>query len=316
MQQEIRFATFNVLNLAPAGAQLYEGLAPTTPAQYEAKLDWLAAQIDLIDADVIGFQEIFSQATLQAALARTRHYRDALHVGFDPDPNAARHTPSVALVSRLPLLAPAVALADYPEGIEVGAGGAARFARPLLHAVVAIAPGCAVDVLVVHLKSKLPDYRPGDNPDDPLCYARACLRSLVWRGAEALALHATLHQLATGGRPRLVLGDFNDVAEAVTTQIVLGSGGPAHARMYDAARIARAAPAEPRHTMLFEGERATIDHILVSGEFNPALEGAIGQVTAVQYFNVHLDTGLEQASDHGQVCATLSLFGAPDKLAG
>ena len=309
MQQEIRFATFNVLNLAPAGARLYEGLEPTTPAQYEGKLDWLAAQIDLLDADVIGFQEIFSQASLRAALARTRHFRDALHAGFDPDPLAARHTPSVALVSRLPLLAPAQALADYPIGISTGEAGSARFARPLLHAVVGIAPGCAVDVLVVHLKSKLPDYRPGDNPDDPLCYARACLRSLVWRGSEALALHASLHQLAESGRPRLVLGDFNDVAGAVTTQIVLGSGGPEHARMYDAARIARVAPEGARHTMLFEGERAAIDHIVVSGEFNPAIAGAIGQVEAVDYFNAHLEMGIEQASDHGQVRATMSLFG-------
>jgi hypothetical protein len=30
MQQEIRFATFNVCNLAPAGARLYDNLLPST----------------------------------------------------------------------------------------------------------------------------------------------------------------------------------------------------------------------------------------------------------------------------------------------
>ena len=38
MQQEIRFATFNVCNLAPPGARLYENLEPSTPEEYEAKL--------------------------------------------------------------------------------------------------------------------------------------------------------------------------------------------------------------------------------------------------------------------------------------
>jgi predicted extracellular nuclease len=62
MQQEIRFATFNVFNLAPPGVKLYDNLLPSTPEEYEAKIDWTARQIDLLDADVIGFQEIFSQA--------------------------------------------------------------------------------------------------------------------------------------------------------------------------------------------------------------------------------------------------------------
>ncbi len=83
MQQEIRFATFNVCNLAPPGVKLYDNLLPTTPEEYEAKLNWTAHQIDLLDADVIGFQEIFSQATLKEVLARTRRYREAFGLARD-----------------------------------------------------------------------------------------------------------------------------------------------------------------------------------------------------------------------------------------
>src|SRR4051812_19094384 len=116
MQQEIRFATFNVYNLAPAGARLYDNLEPSTPEQVEAKIEWTARQIDMLDADIIGFQEVFSQATLAEVLSRTRHYRDALHIGFDPDPGADKLTPSVALVSRLPLAAAPEALPYFPDG--------------------------------------------------------------------------------------------------------------------------------------------------------------------------------------------------------
>ena len=313
MQQEIRFATFNVFNLAPPGKQLYDNLLPLTAEEYEAKLDWTARQIDLLDADVIGFQEIFSQSSLREALSRTRHYRDAIHVGFDPDPAADRLTPSVALVSRLPLAAPGVALDEYPAGVSMAEGtrDAERFSRAVVHAAVVVAPDVTIDVIVVHLKSKRPDYRNGDNSEDPLLFGMACLRSLVRRGTEAVALRVLLTNMARENkRAQVVLGDFNDVADAVTTTIVLGVGTPLSGRLFDAYQLQRRQD-HLRHvgfSMLHDGNYTTIDHVLVSEEFNPALPNAIGEVVDVVYLNDHLVLELPEASDHGQVLARLRLF--------
>jgi endonuclease/exonuclease/phosphatase family metal-dependent hydrolase len=309
MQQEIRFATFNVCNLAPPGAKLYDNLAPLTQQEYDAKLDWTARQIDLLDADVIGFQEIFSQGALKEALARTRHYRDAFHVGFDPDPAAERLTPSVALVSRLPLAEAGVLHTRFPEGVALPAGTREpdRFARAVVHACVLAPTGLHIDVLVVHLKSKRPDYRNGDSGDDPQLYALACLRSLVRRGTEAVALRAMLSTMGRERRhPRVVLGDFNDVAEAVTTAIVTGAGGPPAERMSDAFLLQPARV--PGFSTLHDGLYSTIDHILLSEQFNPATQGAIGQVLDVAYLSDHLALALPEASDHGQVVARIGLF--------
>ena len=312
MQQEIRFATFNVCNLAPPGVKLYDNLLPTTPEEYEAKLNWTARQIDLLDADVIGFQEIFSQATLREVLARTRRYREAFHAGFDPDPAAMRLTPSVALVSRLPLVSP-TPLTEFPRGIELppGSRDAARFTRAPLHAVVQATPDVAVDVVVVHLKSRRPDYRTGDTGEDPALYALACLRSLIRRGTEAAALRVLLTEMSRANRrPRVVLGDFNDVADSVTTSIVLGAGTPMGDRLYDASQVQRRVD-HARHlgfSSVHEGHYSTIDHILVSEEFNAALPNAIGEVLDVLYLNDHLDLELPEASDHGQVLARIRLY--------
>ncbi|MES3021018.1 MAG: endonuclease/exonuclease/phosphatase family protein [Pseudomonadota bacterium] len=313
MQQEIRFATFNVCNLAPPGMRLYDNLPLTTVEQYEAKLDWTARQIDLLDADLIGFQEIFSQGVLKEVLARTVHYRDAVHVGFDPDPRAERLTPSVALVSRLPLAAPAMLYSAFPDGISTPGGSRDpdHFARPVLHAAVVVSPDCTVDVVVLHLKSKRPDYRNGDSADDAKLYALACLRSLVWRGTEAVALRVLLCDLAREHkRPRVVLGDFNDVADAVTTGIVMGAGAPLGERLFDAAQLQR--QHDPLRNVgfscLHEGHYSTIDHILVSEDFHGDLPNAIGEVVDVVYLNDHLVLGLPQASDHGQVLARIRLF--------
>jgi endonuclease/exonuclease/phosphatase family metal-dependent hydrolase len=312
MQQELRFATFNLFNLAPPGVKVYDNLVPLTPEEYEAKLTWTAHQVDLLDADLIGFQEVFSQAALKQVLARTRRYQDAIHLGFDPDPAAERLTPSVALVSRLPI-AESAPLVAFPDGIALppGSRNPDRFTRAPLHAVVAVSPDLAIDVVVVHLKSRRPDYRNGDTGEDPQLYALASLRSLVRRGTEAAALRVLMSELARARkRPRVVLGDFNDVADSVTTGIVLGIGTPLADRLFDACQLQRRQDhlRDVGFSSVHEGRRTTIDHILVSEEFNADLPSAIGEVVDVIYLNDHLDLELPEASDHGQVLARIRLF--------
>ena len=117
-------------------------------------------------------------------------------------------------------------------------------------------------------------------------------------------------------RPRVVLGDFNDVADAVTTGIVLGAGAPLGERMFDAYQLQRRQD-HLRHvgfSSLHDGHYTTIDHILVSEEFNGALPNAIGEVVDVVYLNDHLVLELAQASDHGQVLARIRLFDVASKL--
>src|SRR5450830_384404 len=281
IMQEIRFATFNVCNLAPPGAKLYDNLAPLSPEEYDAKATWIARQIDELDADVIGFQEIFSQAALRDVLARTRNYREALHAGFDPDPNATRLTPNVALVSRLPLAAPPAMYANFPADVPCDSGSpdSDRFARAPLHVQVVLPGERIADVFVVHLKSRRPDYRGGDNGEDPLQYAMASLRSLVWRGTEAVALRVLLSKMMRGTR-----------------------------RSRHEERPAGPRDAGVNYTTVHEGHYSTIDHVLVSEEFNGLSPRAIGEVLDVSYFNEHLGTARPEASDHGQVLVRLGLY--------
>jgi predicted extracellular nuclease len=331
MQQELRFATFNVCNLAPAGAKLYDNLAPLTAQEYEAKVAWTAHQLDQLDADVIGLQEIFSLAALRDVLARSSRYRDAMLAGVEAEAvaeaGAERLTPQVALVSRLPLAATPAAYPAFPDGVAMPAGSrdADRFARAPLHAQILLPDRRVLDVIVVHLKSKRPDYRNGDCGDDPLLYAQANLRSLIRRGTEAVALRVLLSQLSEaergGRRPRIVLGDFNDTADAVTTTIVLGAGAwcqpgdELSGRMFDCNQI-QLRQDRLRHvgyTNIHEGHYMTIDHVLVSEEFNPASRYAIGEVLDVSYLNDHLLQQRPETSDHGQVLVRLRLYGARDR---
>lgn len=319
MQQEIRFATFNVCNLAPPGAKLYDNLEPFTPEQYQAKLDWTARQLDELDADVIGLQEVFSVDSLREVIARTRRYRDASICGIDcaPDPvtGAPHWAPQVALVSRLPLAAPATTYPLFPPGVALpeGSRDADRFARAPLHAPVQLPDGRILDVLVIHLKSKRPDYRNGETGEDALQLAHAHLRSLVRRATEAVGLRALLSSLMRErGHPCLVMGDFNDTLDAVTTAIVQGDGpgDQLAGRLFDSQQL-QLRQDQLRHsayTIVHEGRGMIIDHVLLSEAFHPASPQAIGAVLDVCYLNDHLLRQLPQASDHGQVLVRLRLF--------
>jgi len=350
MQHEVRFATFNLLNLALPGMRFYPDQEPYTQARYDAKVEWVAQQIDRLDADVIGFQEVFSQAALKDVLARTRHYQNAHVVGFDPievldaallsggTTDVAPLTPSVALVSRLPLTGPISNHTRLPHGLAVALPGAntsiTTFTRPILHVqVVAEGSGAAgpgrpaartqvIDVFVCHLKSKRPDFSSGVTIADTDSYqtGMAMLHSMIRRGAEALGLRYLISdQLRRQRLPLIVLGDFNDTAGAMTTQLVSGATserrssreGPTD-RLFDSFRVQsrRRSPRGIGFSHIHDGAMETIDHVLVSDAFEPGSPAAIGEVMEVIYLNDHLSLRLPEATDHGIVLARIMLFGS------
>ncbi|MNR87743.1 Endonuclease/Exonuclease/phosphatase family protein [compost metagenome] len=321
MQQELRFATFNVCNLALPGIKYYEDQIPYSVEEYDAKITWIAQQLDKLDADVIGLQEIFSQQALTDVLAKTQKYRDAQQLGVDPDPNTDHLTPSVALISRLPVLAGPSIFTDLPHQLSVTLPGVAhpvtRFTRPILHARVAVNDSLPVDVFVCHLKSKLPDYRNDLEDELPDQTGIAMLRSLIRRGTDALGLRHLLSDLKQVQRkPIVVMGDFNDVADAIPTRMVMGLGKyPLNGiddRLFESYRIqSRRDPLrDVGYTHIHDSSYETIDHILVSEEFNQASPAAIGEVVEVMYLNDHMTFKQAYASDHGLVLVRILLHDA------
>jgi endonuclease/exonuclease/phosphatase family metal-dependent hydrolase len=323
MQQELRFATFNVCNLALPGVKFYEDQLPYSPEDYEAKTAWIAQQLDRLDADVIGLQEIFSLAALRHTLSKTEKYRDAHCIGFDPDSSADHLTPSVALISRLPVIGDGEAITALPHDLRIALPGVqqpiTRFTRPILRARVQAAPALQIQVFVCHLKSKMPDYRVDAADGYPDQTGVAMLRSMIRRGADALGLRYLLSETNRQTRmPTVVLGDFNDVATAIPTQMVMGLGkypvDGMDERLFDSYRIQtrRDPMRDIGYTHMHDGSYETIDHILVSAEFNPALPNAIGEVREVTYLNDHMLFKQPYASDHGLVLARIVLRAMPD----
>ena len=101
--------------------------------------------------------------------------------------------------------------------------------RGALHLRVTASSNVAVDVVSLHLKSKLITYPGGRfTPRDEAERARYGAYGLYRRAAEAVAVRGFADELIAGegdGRHVVVAGDFNDEVQAATTQIIHGPAG-------------------------------------------------------------------------------------------
>ena len=70
---EFTVASFNVKNLIGPDQEYYR-FQSYTPEEYAWKEDWLADQLVAMNADIIGFQEIFEESALRSTIARADRY--------------------------------------------------------------------------------------------------------------------------------------------------------------------------------------------------------------------------------------------------
>ncbi len=274
-----RAMTWNVQNLLPVG---FQG-GPQDQAEFDAKIESLAAVIDAAQPDVVGLQEVGPPAVIQVLQDALAHALPERAVSDLPDGRGIR----VAFLSRVPItdvvqitelpahLAP-VQIADL-DPQNAGAAFMTSLKRGALEITVEV-DGGPVTLLVAHLKSKLLSY-PGGRfaPRDEDERARVAGYALNRRTVEAVALRAQLNTvLSGGGRERAVvlLGDLNDEVEAATTQILNGPGGSelrtagfARSDNGDGDRmwnLAPLIPGEQRFSRVYRGRRELIDHIFCS----------------------------------------------------
>lgn len=333
----LRIATLNCLNLASPGRQFYPGVDPYSPDEYLAKTQWLASMLDRLGADLTLVQEIFHEQALSDVVRQTAGQGRAMKFSV-PSAGAENSRPRLGLVWRAALSPQIESIAELPAGCAVTVpevGEHRHFSRPVLRARATL-PGLAAPLTLinVHLKSRRPEYVDGESRDDRSAEARAQLRSLLIRAAEAAAVRKLVIEATSGSRaPLVVAGDFNDGPDAVTTQIVADTSWTPDERaqrdcmLFNALdlerRLAPSLAPDVAYTILHAGVPQRIDHIFVSEEFVPQSRHAIGRVTGVEILNDHLierrrfirgesraaaESAMDVSriySDHAAVCVSL-----------
>jgi len=242
-----------------------------------AKLGWIAETLRTCDADVIGLQEVGTEDLVRAVLERLGDSRYGEPVMGTADARGIR----CALLSRVPVLASGVHTAEslpfpvFQDGDPPPFGARIPLRRGVVHARVD-APGMGpVDILVAHFKSARPvQARDASGREVPATNARmraeATVRGLVWRAAEALYVRRLVDDLlALDPEARVaVVGDLNDVPGSPALRAVQGEG---NGELFDCAADV---DASARFSMLHDGRRIQIDHVLASAALFSHLRGA------------------------------------------
>lgn len=323
--------TFNVMNLVLPDTPYY-GREKYSRKEYEEKVAWIAGQLRKMDADVVGFQEIFHHEALLEAVQLSGVYQGAQVIVAAEN----GELPRAGLVSRFPVIKHE-AITAIPTEAQVdilpGVTPFTELHRPILKAWIQLPDGSDAVVFVAHLKSKRPMIDDDADRHDPWQEAKGAVRSLLLRGAEAAALRWHILQEIKGTRtPLFVLGDLNDADGSVTTEIIKGRSPhpkyPSHVKreIWDV-ELTSVADIQRRrsfqdvyYTHIHDSHYESLDHILVSEEFLAENPHRIGKVEYVRLYNDHLeDTKLTLnrippwSTDHGQAVAVIKLEKAGDK---
>ncbi|MEG1202529.1 MAG: endonuclease/exonuclease/phosphatase family protein [Comamonas sp.] len=308
--------------------QFYANQEPYTLVQYERKVQWLGGRIQALNADILALQEVWDESALIDAIKTSGlQYAFVQVPGAEngPGQHGASGTPRVGIATRLKVLA-CRSFPDFPAGLSQpipGLGAHHKFERPPLVVTLQMKHGQVLSVLTCHLKSKRPKFLqdatgiPQEDRDNPKIAALASLRSLIMRGVEATALRCLVIDLLRHTRmPLVVMGDFNDTPDSVTTQLIAATSEVAYDRsardraLFNAFDLLGDATLKKdvAYSHIHQGAPAVLDQILVSEEFDPRSKHAVGDVRRVDYFNDHLHEGRDRSrSDHGFVRALLRL---------
>ncbi len=223
-----------------------------------AKLDNLARFFAEMGADVVGLQEVGSEASLAALLARVPELGYTERVVGTADARGIRNV----LVSRLPVVTSRVhtaAVLDFPRFSVIDPppfGTRIPLRRGVPYARVRAPSTGDVDIFVAHFKSGRPVLELDGNgaPIEPRTErerAAGDLRALVWRASEALFVRSLVDEVLVADplAKVAVVGDLNDTLASLPVRVVCGTS---------------LLPCAVGHSILHGNVFAQIDHVLAS----------------------------------------------------
>jgi endonuclease/exonuclease/phosphatase family metal-dependent hydrolase len=286
-------ATFNLYNLQLPGVAMNPGQKPWTNEEFARKGAWIARQLGVLDADLVGLQELWSREAMERVLADT-----ALETEYDLLAEPANGTKIVcgALVRKGLLRGTPRWVESFPAELRLESSGndaqtpdvsvtIPRFSRPVLNFQVALREQPPLtEVFVAHLKSKLPErvyneawFKADEAAFKPHATALGAALATIRRTAEATALRILLTKAMKGTvTPVLVLGDLNDGQHSNTVNILTeqphylvgDSRGGADTGLYTAQTLQEYRDTrDVYYTHVHDDLRESLDHVLVSEQF-------------------------------------------------
>jgi len=323
--RDLTFATINAFNLQLADQPTYNAGRPAfaSNAAYRRRIEWLAATVRRLDADVIAFQEIWSARALEDVFREARKLT-AYRLLVRDSPGLGQ--PQVALAIRRPWTVdhhewienfpPSFRLQNLKErhgAAETIDVSISAWSRPILKAQISLDVSRRrpppVTLYSTHFKSKAPArLASAQGQSQVLAQHGSIARSAVShlrRIVEAGALRAVLDEhmrsedeLALS--PTVVLGDLNDATHSVSSELLSAqpgyrltassrAGSRADRGLYSVETLQQYR--SQRHvfyTYIFRNRHETLDHVMVSEEFYDHSKKRHWSFDEMEIYNDHL----------------------------
>ncbi|WP_411990825.1 endonuclease/exonuclease/phosphatase family protein [Agarivorans sp. DSG3-1] len=331
MAVKLSIATANTLNLNRPNLPMYRNREGWLPNEYDQKVKWLVSQLNAVQADVWGFQELWHEQALHDVFELAG--LDNQYQLLVPNGHQGKIACAAAVRSELMVGQPEW-IKNFPGSFKLASQGddaqtgaldldIDSFSRPILHfQIKPHADEENVHVYVCHFKSKRPTWIGREDWYDPaqhkvhanaLGYAISTLR----RTAEAVALRMILtEQMKHTDTPVIVLGDFNDGQGSNTLNILTeqprflldgDARGGADNALYSAGVMQQyRSRRDVYYTHIHNNHLESLDHILVSEQFYDRSRDRVWAFKGLEVINDHLnDEHYESlgATDHGIIKA-------------
>jgi endonuclease/exonuclease/phosphatase family metal-dependent hydrolase len=333
-------ATFNLYNLQLPGDPMHRGQKPWTDGEFAQKTEWTARQLTVLDADVVGLQELWSSQAMERVLADP-----ALSGKYDllAEPANGRKIVCGALVRKGLLRGTPRWIETFPPELRLQSSGddaqtpdvsvtIPHFSRPVLNFQVALREKPPLtEVFVAHLKSKLPErvhneewFEANEDAFKPHAGALGAALATIRRTAEATALRILLTKAMKGTvAPVLVLGDVNDGQHSNTLNILTEqprylvgeSRGGVDTGLYTAQTLQEYRDTrDVYYTHVHNDLRESLDHVLVSEQFYDNSRRRLWLFDGLIINNDHLNAENHREAgtgDHGVVRVDFAWRPAP-----
>jgi endonuclease/exonuclease/phosphatase family metal-dependent hydrolase len=336
----ISIATFNLLNLSAVGQTTHNTSRPIDQDTFNKKVNWIVEKLHDINADVIGFQEVWSRDALVACFEKAGLRDKYQIVARDGPPGLVQV--AAAVRNKYPILndpashwiekfPPETKLIKRPprpgEPLNTMKLEIDEFSRPVLNLELKAHDGVKVRFFVIHLKSKLGMDLDREEASDPAIRANSKALgealSAIRRTAEVAALRVWLNkELRETHTPLIVVGDLND-GHLSTTAAILSAQPPI--KLFEASTVGNE-PTKAGDVGLYSAQMLqeyrsirdvyytydhqnileSLDHIFVSEEFYQHSPNRIWTFRDLRVINdhIHARSKTEKVrSDHGIIVA-------------
>ena len=330
----LRFGTFNLFQFVEPPYSWYTRKDTFKISEWEEKTTWVKNQIQEMNCDVIGFQEVFSKDALQKLVKE---------LGFDyfymaGSAKTAKQHPTifistaVALASKYPIIKTSKIPVHGRSILNHKFEGHFKFSRTPIKALIELPNKKQITVYVNHLKSnRLNEYEYLFNKTHTLKQKKEKVKealeknysiALKQRLCEASSLYQDIKKTKT---PNIFLCDLNDKEFSLTIDALTNRAYHQNIKkdspiLFDASYLYNKKIYNPHPdkkeikrtaTSYYQGYGNVIDYIFVSKEFNIKNKDALAKITSYEIHDKHLQNnhaGSILQSDHAQVVCEIEFI--------